>query len=90
MVPKFQAKSVSRQAMEKVFAINYLAVLALSLGLRELLKNVSTACIINLSSGTAKVGFRISQPEYYGHLVCAATKGAVVSLTRGLAKTLAP
>lgn len=90
IMPPFRSKSAPWTMMQTVFSVNCQAPMALSFGVRDLLLNATTPCIINLGSDAAKTGYNSLAPEDYGSIVYAASKGAVESLTRGLARTFAP
>ncbi|MBC8161495.1 MAG: SDR family oxidoreductase [Roseiflexaceae bacterium] len=84
LVKRYPASELEWQLMEDMFRLNVFAVLLLSsLAIPFLARSKNNPCIINITS----VGVRTGSPS---STIYGASKGAIDTFTRGLARELAP
>lgn len=83
MVKRAKVEDIDLEAVEKILAINFTSVIHVTQAVLPIMKQQKTGTIINMSSIAARNG------GGGGAVIYAAAKGAVSTLTRGLAKELA-
>jgi 3-oxoacyl-[acyl-carrier protein] reductase len=84
LVKRYPASELDWQLMEDMFRLNVFSVLLLSsLAIPFLARSTKNPCIVNITS----VGVRTGSPS---STIYGASKGAVDTFTRGLARELAP
>jgi 3-oxoacyl-[acyl-carrier protein] reductase len=84
LIKRYSVSELDWQLMEQMFRLNVFAVLLLSsLAIPFLSRSKRDPCIINVSS----IGMRTGSPS---STIYGASKGAIDTFTRGLAKELAP
>ncbi|MGH2316417.1 SDR family NAD(P)-dependent oxidoreductase [Planococcus sp. SE5232] len=83
MVKRAKVEDIELETLEKIIAINFTSVVQVTQSVLPLMKQQKTGAIINMTSIAARNG------GGGGAVTYAAAKGAVSTLTRGLAKELA-
>lgn len=83
MVKRAKVEEIEQDTLEKIFAINFTSVVQVSQAVLPFMKDQKKGVIINMTSIAARNG------GGGGAVIYAAAKGAVSTLTRGLAKELA-
>ncbi|TWT27762.1 SDR family NAD(P)-dependent oxidoreductase [Planomicrobium sp. CPCC 101110] len=83
MVKRAKVEEIEQDTLEKIFAINFTSVVQVTQAVLPLMKDRKKGVIVNMTSIAARNG------GGGGAVIYAAAKGAVSTLTRGLAKELA-
>lgn len=83
MVKRAKVEDIELETLEKIIAVNFTSVVQVTQAVLPLMKQQESGAIINMSSIAARNG------GGGGAVTYAAAKGAVSTLTRGLAKELA-
>lgn len=83
MVKRAKVEDIEIETLEKILAVNFTSIVQVTQAVLPLMKQQAGGAIINMSSIAARNG------GGGGAVIYAAAKGAVSTLTRGLAKELA-